>query len=164
MSLKRFNQGFTLIELVVVIIILAILAIIAAPKFVNMSTEARISGLSQLNASAKSANNLVYARSQMSSFSTQTVNNRDDLLDIDLEGDGSFNTRLKWGYLDNTDIEDWLILDDGFVIEYQGIADTFIGYDLNDDGKVLDDNCYFHYVQANNATTGPQYNNVTTGC
>ncbi|WP_299568710.1 prepilin-type N-terminal cleavage/methylation domain-containing protein [uncultured Shewanella sp.] len=164
MSFKRLNQGFTLIELVVVIIILAILAIVAAPKFITFSTEARVSGLAQLNASAKTANNLVYARSQMSSFSTQAVGNRDDLLDIDLEGDGSFNTRLKWGYLDNTDIEDWLILDDGFTIEYRGIADTFIGYDLSGDGKVLDDNCYFHYVQASNANTPPEYNNVTTGC
>ncbi|WP_192022246.1 MULTISPECIES: prepilin-type N-terminal cleavage/methylation domain-containing protein [Shewanella] len=164
MNQKQKQTGFTLIELVVVIIILAILAIVAAPKFITVSTEARVSGLAQLNASAKTANNLVYARSQMSSFSTQAVGSRDDLLDIDLEGDGSFNTRLKWGYLDNTDIEKWLIIDDGFVIEYQGIANTFIGYDLNQDGKVQDDQCYFLYTQAANATTPPGYVNEVSGC
>lgn len=39
------NKGFTLIELVVVIIILAILAVTAAPKFINLSTDARIAAL-----------------------------------------------------------------------------------------------------------------------
>ncbi|MGL4750761.1 MAG: type II secretion system protein, partial [Shewanella sp.] len=38
--MKR-QQGFTLIELVVVIIILGILAVTAAPKFINLQSDAR---------------------------------------------------------------------------------------------------------------------------
>jgi len=158
------QQGFTLIELVVVIIILGILAVIAAPKFLNLSTDARISTLSGLSASVKTANSLVYAKSQMPSLQVQAVAGRDDLIDIDLEGDGIFETRLKWGYLDNTDIEKWIELDDSFTVQYQGIANTYIGYDKDGNGQVTNDNCYFHYTQAANATTPPAYAIVSSGC
>ncbi|MCT7940985.1 pilus assembly FimT family protein [Shewanella holmiensis] len=163
--LSHHNQrGFTLIELVVVIIILGILAVVAAPKFLNLSTDARISTLSGLSASVKTANSLVYAKSQMPSLQVQPVAGREDLIDIDLEGDGVFETRLKWGYLDNTDIEKWIDLDDSFTVQYQGIADTYIGYDQDENGQVTNDNCYFHYTQAANATTPPDYAIVSSGC
>ncbi|MGL4893853.1 MAG: type II secretion system protein, partial [Shewanella sp.] len=42
------QQGFTLIELVVVIIILGILAVTAAPKFINLQGDARVSALNGL--------------------------------------------------------------------------------------------------------------------
>ncbi|QIR16237.1 pilus assembly FimT family protein [Shewanella aestuarii] len=158
------QQGFTLIELVVVIIILGILAVIAAPKFINLSSDARISTLSGISSSVKTANTLVYAKSQMPSLQVQGVAGRDDLLDIDLDGDGMFETRLKWGYLDNTDIEKWIELDDSFTIQYQGTANTYIGYDKDENGQVTNDNCYFHYTQAANATTPPGYAIVSSGC
>lgn len=165
-SLLTFNkqQGFTLIELVVVIIILGILAVVAAPKFINLTTDARISTLSGLSASVKTANSLVYAKSQMPSLQVQPVAGRNDLIDIDLEGDGIFETRLKWGYLDNTDIEKWIEIDDSFTVQYQGIANTYIGYDKDENGQVTNDNCYFHYTQAANVTTQPGYAIVSSGC
>lgn len=39
------QRGFTLIELVVVIVILGILAVTAAPRFLNLQSDARISAL-----------------------------------------------------------------------------------------------------------------------
>ena len=158
------SHGFTLIELVVVIIVVAILAVIAAPKFIGFSNEARQSTLSGVMASVKTANSLVYARSQMTSFQVQSVTNRDDLIDVDLDNDGVYETRLKWGYLDNTDIEEWINLDDVFTIQYQGIAFTYIGYDKDGNGQVVNDNCYFLYTQAENATTRPLYQTVLSGC
>lgn len=56
------NQGFTLVELVIVIVILGILAITAAPKFLNLSGDAKASTLKALKGSIESANALVYSK------------------------------------------------------------------------------------------------------
>ncbi|WP_198782132.1 prepilin-type N-terminal cleavage/methylation domain-containing protein [Shewanella putrefaciens] len=62
--MKR-QQGFTLIELVVVIIILGILAVTAAPKFINLQGDARVSALNGLKASIQGANTLVYSKAAL---------------------------------------------------------------------------------------------------
>ncbi|MBY6187265.1 prepilin-type N-terminal cleavage/methylation domain-containing protein [Marinobacter hydrocarbonoclasticus] len=60
--MKRQN-GFTLIELVVVIIILGILAVTAAPKFINLQSDARIATLNGAKGALQGANALVYSKS-----------------------------------------------------------------------------------------------------
>lgn len=61
------NQGFTLVELVIVIVILGILAITAAPKFLNLSGDAKASTLSALKGSLESANAMVYSKAILQS-------------------------------------------------------------------------------------------------
>lgn len=56
------SSGFTLIELVVVIVILGILAATAAPKFMDLQKDARISALNGLMGALKSANSMVYSK------------------------------------------------------------------------------------------------------
>lgn len=63
MNTRFNNKGFTLIELVVVIVILGILAKVAIPKFLNLSQDAKIASLHGLEATVKSAVNLVYSKS-----------------------------------------------------------------------------------------------------
>uniref|UniRef100_Q0HZH9 Methylation site containing protein n=1 Tax=Shewanella sp. (strain MR-7) TaxID=60481 RepID=Q0HZH9_SHESR len=62
--MKR-QQGFTLIELVVVIIILGILAVTAAPKFINLQSDARASAIQGMKGAIQGANSLVYSKAAL---------------------------------------------------------------------------------------------------
>lgn len=59
--MKKQN-GFTLIELVVVIVILGILAATAAPKFMDLQTDARISAANGMAGAVKSAVSMTYSK------------------------------------------------------------------------------------------------------
>ena len=61
--MRRNNGGFTLIELIVVIVILGILAVTAAPKFVDLQSDARLATLNGMKAAINSAVSLTYGKS-----------------------------------------------------------------------------------------------------
>lgn len=62
MTYKNKQQGFTLTELVVVITILAILGTVAAPKFISMLADARLSKMTGALGSMKSASAMAHAQ------------------------------------------------------------------------------------------------------
>jgi prepilin-type N-terminal cleavage/methylation domain-containing protein len=80
MCSPRKQQGFTLIELVVVIVILGILAATAAPKFIDLASDAKKANRSALLGAIKSAITmghskcLVDANCSTSGESSTTVN------------------------------------------------------------------------------------------
>jgi prepilin-type N-terminal cleavage/methylation domain-containing protein len=166
------QKGFTLIELVVVIRLLGILSAVAFPKFINLSVDAKIQVLTRIKTSVKAANDLLKVKSYMPSYSSIPVPGRADLIDIDMDGDGTFDTigndkvdvRLKWRYLDNTDLEKRIDISNEFVFQEEGIDFTYIGYDSNGNNQSKDDNCYFKYTQAQSATEPPKYEISSLGC
>jgi len=72
MSNMKKQQGFTLIELVVVIVILGILAVTAAPKFINLQDDAKTATLQAVKASMQSASSLVYSKALIAGRETST--------------------------------------------------------------------------------------------
>ncbi|QUM77805.1 type II secretion system protein [Moritella sp. 24] len=79
---KARNQGFTLIELVIVIIVLGILAATAVPKFINIQDDTKAASLHAASGALISAANLVHYRAQLDSVekldrSTVKINGED---------------------------------------------------------------------------------------
>lgn len=68
------NKGFTLIELVVVIVILGILAAVAAPRFVNLQSEAQTAALQGLKGALESAISTTHAKLLVKGVDKQILN------------------------------------------------------------------------------------------
>lgn len=86
------QQGFTLIELVVVIIILGILAVTAAPKFINLQGDARVSALAGMKAAIQGGNTLVYSKAAIAG-----LEKGDDTTKLDI-GTGT-DLKIAYGYV-----------------------------------------------------------------
>jgi MSHA pilin protein MshA len=162
------QQGFTLIELVVVIIILGVLAVTAAPKFINLQGDARVSALSGMKAGIQGANSLVYSKAALAGeegiakgastppavdlgTGTDAVTQFGYLqgLQTELENamDVTFNvgTSVTDSTVTTDNSADWTI----FVTKDSGIATIWqVG---------APDSCTLIYTEAQNATTNPTY-------
>jgi len=96
-SQQNFQKGFTLIELVIVIVILGILAATAAPKFIDLTGDAKGATLQAVRASVESATAMAHAKAIVAgkkAASGQT---------IDVNGTAANGkVTLVYGWPDNT--------------------------------------------------------------
>ncbi|QQX82639.1 type II secretion system protein [Shewanella sp. KX20019] len=162
------QNGFTLIELVVVIIILGILAVTAAPKFINLQGDARASTLQGMKGSIQSANSMVFAKAAINGKETlETDDWDDDAADgVDI-GVGTVAT--NFGYLQGLQSELEIALDVTFNVGTSA-TDNTIDTDNNADWTIFVDTgvatiwqadapatCRFTYTESDAEGELPEY-------
>lgn len=167
---KSNQQGFTLIELIIVIVILGILAVTASPKFLDIQSDARASTLEGVEASLKGAVNIAYSKALIQGVSGTTGTP---------ESTTNPAIAMVYGYPDATEevivdlIEtgDWVVGDDdsGTVRIYPS-GTTYSGSDKDDytddgaSGDGSNDSCYVSYLEAADASTPPVITLATDNC
>jgi MSHA pilin protein MshA len=169
------QQGFTLIELVVVIIILGILAVTAAPKFINLQGDARASTLEGVKAALQGANTLVYSKAMIQGFGKAT--------DESVTTDGSVTPNVvvtaDFGYLNSkantaavkANLEKALDMKfealatatAGTVNDFGVIYKSATSFIIVPKGKKDTEACRLEYTPAT-STSSPIYSLVATAC
>ncbi len=139
------QQGFTLIEPVVVIALLGILAAFAIPRFASLETEARSATTQGLSGSVRSASALAHGLFLATGSDPVTM-----------EG---VAVDITFGYPAASDIENTLADTTGFTVAVAAGVATF-----TKTGATTPANCIVTYTEAANATTPPAIAVDTSGC
>jgi MSHA pilin protein MshA len=80
------ENGFTLIELVIVIAIIGILAIVAMPKFINIANNAQVSATTAISGALSSANASNYVSRKLNTGLGVAITNCSDVANAMLGG------------------------------------------------------------------------------
>lgn len=159
------QQGFTLIELVIVIVILGILAVTAAPKFLNLAGDAKAGTLNAVKASLQSANAEIYSKAILQNKqtgATATLSNP--------------AVNIVYGYADATVTEINKLLDAPDFTAYAAVAAVVDGVTIEPTTDVLirpntstaiaadGTGCALLYRKAASAGAKPTYTVLDDGC
>lgn len=160
------SKGFTLVELVIVIVILGILAVTAAPKFLNLTGDAKRSTVNGVKAALQSANSIIYSKAVLAGVQKQPT--------AQVAVDGG-NVDVVYGYVaaSTTAVSAVLELDGAFNVA-AGVAGlggmtaadvmVYAGETAPDTNSTTADVCLFFYTKAASATAKPTYTMLTDGC
>lgn len=147
MSTAR-QQGFTLIELVVVIVILGILAAFAVPKFMGLETQARAASVNSLAGSLKSSAALAHSLSIASGLAHNAA--------ITVEG---APVAMNFAYPTRASIDGTLQDLTGFTVVNSGAARQFRRV-----GATTPANCSVTYTPPTAIGTAPQITVDVSAC
>lgn len=167
--MKANQAGFTLIELVAVIVLLGILAVTALPRFVDLQSDARAATLDGLRASMQGAAVQVYSKALIGG----TESSDNVVADAISVGPNTVETVQGYPAADSGAAAPF----DGILgaIDYDqtvfanntGVAPTtsiLLGYDLDSDGDVSNDNCFVQYTESTGNGAAPAVSATTAGC
>ncbi|QYJ98054.1 type II secretion system GspH family protein [Shewanella alkalitolerans] len=151
------QNGFTLIELVVVIIILGILAVTAAPKFINLQSDARVSALQGVKGALQGANSLYYSKAVLVGIEKTAATAADSNATPPTTGTVVEGVTLNYGYIQAKQAEIAAALEitasDWTFTEVTGSDPLAIEISQKDAPTA----CKFTYTQAKDASTPPTY-------
>ncbi|KXI29007.1 prepilin-type N-terminal cleavage/methylation domain-containing protein [Paraglaciecola hydrolytica] len=149
--------GFTLIELIIVIVILGILSVVAAPKFIDISSDARISVLESFEGSMRTASNLVNLKAIMAGKTDCATNPTIQV--------GTESVTLRCGYPcpHPNGIAKTVSFDDSFVWVGGNCSGQLGSIDVRLNDAPDPANCKIRYTSAR-STRAPTFTLTTTGC
>ncbi|MDO7084312.1 prepilin-type N-terminal cleavage/methylation domain-containing protein [Pseudocolwellia sp. AS88] len=160
----KTQQGFTLIELVVVIVILGILAATAAPKFIDLTGDAQASTIKAVRGSVESATTMVHAKVLVKGATAEATVAIDDSTTIAIVNGWPASTVAAWGDILDISANDFLSAvdgttgTDGRIVFYPGptaVADA---------AAAVTAGCYVSYTESASSNTRPAILAVTDGC
>lgn len=166
------QKGFTLIELIVVIAVLGILAVVAAPKFMDVQTDAKASVISSLGGSIESSADVFALKVDMPSSEIEIKGGKKHMI---VDGQSievsEFDKMPVFSKNDNKAIKELSALTDAYITndgttegDFTYVGDKQGGFKLLPKKVATTQDCYVEYKVATTANEKATFTTTVENC